>query len=254
VAPHLNGPGGEVPILLYSVERDETLVVCGQGPAPAAATISHFRSLGLDLVPGTGLLAACVPGAFGAWMLLLREFGTLGLADVCKYAIGYAEAGYPVVPGITAIVESVAELFRGEWPGSADVYLPGDAPPRPGELFGNRALAETYRRIVRDAERGASDRDGQVEAAREGFYSRFGARGIAELVEGEEFMDSSGGRHRGLLTGDDLAAWQATLEPPVSFGYRDYEVCKTGAWGQGPVFLQQLALLVGFDLESTSRE
>src|SRR5204862_1973771 len=97
VEPHLNGPGGEVPILLYSAERDETLVVCGQGTAPEAATISQFRSLGLDLVPGTGLLAACVPGAFGAWMLLLRELGTLELADVCKYAIGYAEEGYPVV-------------------------------------------------------------------------------------------------------------------------------------------------------------
>jgi gamma-glutamyltranspeptidase/glutathione hydrolase len=254
VEPHLNGPGGEVPILLYSAERDETLVVCGQGPAPAAATITHFRSLGLDLVPGTGLLAACVPGAFGAWMLLLREFGTLGLADVCKYAIGYAEAGYPAVPGIAASVESVADLFRREWPGSADLYLPGGEPPRPGELFRNRALAETYRRIVREAEEKTSDRDGQLDAAREAFYSGFVAEAIAGFVEREEVMDSSGRRHRGLLSGDDLAAWEATLEPPVSFAYRDYEVCKTGAWGQGPVFLQQLALLAGFDLESTPRE
>jgi gamma-glutamyltranspeptidase / glutathione hydrolase len=254
VEPHLNGPGGEVPILLYSAERDETLVVCGQGPAPAAATISHFRSLGLDLVPGTGLLAACVPGAFGAWMLLLREFGTLGLADVCKYAIGYAEAGYPVVTGIAASVESVADLFRSEWTGSADVYLPGDAPPRPGELFRNRTLAETYRRIVRDAERKSTDRDGQIEAAREAFYSGFVAEAIAGFVEREEAMDSSGRRHRGLLSGDDLSGWEATLEPPVSFAYRGYEVCKTGAWGQGPVFLQQLALLAGFDLEPTSDE
>ena len=254
VEPHLNGPGGEVPILLYSAERDETLVVCGQGPAPAAATIAHFRSLGLDLVPGTGLLAACVPGAFGAWMLLLREFGTLGLADVCKYAIGYAEAGHPVAPNMAAIVESVADLFRREWPQSADVYLPGDAPPRPGELFCNRALAETYRRIVRGAERRSSDREGQIEAAREEFYAGFVAEAISDFVEREEVMDSSGRRHPGLLSGDDLAGWKATLEPPVSFVYRDYEVCKTGAWGQGPVFLQQLALLAGFDLESMSRE
>jgi gamma-glutamyltranspeptidase / glutathione hydrolase len=254
VEPHLNGPGGEVPILLYSAERDETLVVCGQGPAPAAATISHFRELGLDLVPGTGLLAACVPGAFGAWMLLLREFGTLRLADVCKYAIGYAEEGYPVVPGITATVRLVADLFRQEWPASAGLYLPGGAAPRPGELFRNRALAETYRRIVRDAEQKSSDRDGQIEAAREAFYSGFVAEAIAGFVEREEAMDSSGRRHRGVLSGDDLAVWQATLEPPVSFAYRGYEVCKTGAWGQGPVFLQQLALLAGLDLDSTARE
>src|SRR3954469_2743088 len=72
VEPHLNGPGGEVPILLYSAERDEGLVVDGQGTAPAAATIERFRELGHELVPGTGLLAACVPGAFDAWLLLLR--------------------------------------------------------------------------------------------------------------------------------------------------------------------------------------
>ena len=254
VEPHLNGPGGEVPILLYSAERDETLVVCGQGTAPEAATVSHFRSLGLDLVPGTGLLAACVPGAFGAWMLLLREFGTLALADVCKYAIGYAEEGYPVVPGITATLNLVADLFRQEWPGSAELYLPGGAAPQPGALFRNRALAETYRRIVRDAEQRSSDRDGQIEAAREAFYYGFVAEAIAGFVEREEAMDSSGRRHRGLLDGDDLAAWEATLEQPVSFAYRGYEVCKTGAWGQGPVFLQQLALLAGLDLDSTGRD
>jgi gamma-glutamyltranspeptidase / glutathione hydrolase len=254
VEPHLNGPGGEAPIVLYSAERDETVVVCGQGTAPNAATISHFRSLGLDLVPGTGLLAACVPGAFGAWMLLLREFGTLGLADVCKYAIGYAEDGFPVVPGITATVKLVADLFRQEWPASANLYLPGGAAPRPGELFRNRALAETYRRIVRESEQKSSDRDGQIEAAREAFYSGFVAEAIAGFVEREEATDSSGRRHRGVLSGDDLAAWQATLEPPVSFAYRGYEVCKTGPWGQGPVFLQQLALLAGFDLDSAPRE
>jgi len=100
VEPHLNGPGGEVPVLLYSAERDEVLVIDGQGTAPAAATIERFRELGHELVPGTGLLAACVPGAFDAWLLLLREFGTMPLADVLEPAIGYAENGYPLVPGI----------------------------------------------------------------------------------------------------------------------------------------------------------
>ena len=254
VEPHLNGPCGEVPILLYSAERDETLVVCGQGPAPEAATTSHFRSLGLDLVPGTGLLAACIPGAFGAWMLLLQEFGTLGLADVCKYAIGYAEEGYPVVPGITATIESVEELFRREWKGSGDLYLGSGSTPRAGELFRNRALAATYRRLVREAEQKASDREGQIEAARDAFYAGFVAEAIVDFVASEEAMDSSGRRHRGVLSGDDLASWKAALEPAASFEYGDYEVFKTGAWGQGPVFLQQLALLAGFDLGSMTRE
>ena len=253
VEPHSNGPGGEVPIVFYSAERDETLVICGQGSAPAAATIPRFRELGLDLVPGTGLLAACVPGAFGAWMLLLREFGTLRLADIFKYAIGYAEAGYPLVPGISAAIEGVAGLFREDWTDSAALYLPRGAVPEPGKLFRNPRLAATYRRLVAEAERASSDRERQIEAACEAFYSGFVAEMIAAYLERAEALDSSGLRHRGLLSGDDLASWRATIEPPVTLDYADYRVCKTGPWGQGPVFLQQLALLSGFELESLER-
>ena len=168
VEPHLNGPGGEVPILLYSAERDEVLVVDGQGTAPAAATIERFRELGHELVPGTGLLAACVPGAFDAWLLLLREFGTLPLAEVLEPAIGYAEGGYPPVPGIVRSISEMEQVFRDEWPGSAELYLPV---PRAGELFRNRDLAATYRRVL--AESG-----GKLETARDVFYRGFVAEAI----------------------------------------------------------------------------
>src|SRR5687768_10160254 len=110
VEPHLNGPGGDLPAVFWSAEHGEPLVLCAQGPAPAAATIERYRALGHDLVPGTGLLAACVPGAFGGWVLLLREFGTMRLADVLEPAIGYAERGYPVVPGIAATIAHVEPL------------------------------------------------------------------------------------------------------------------------------------------------
>ena len=100
VEPHLNGPGGEVPALFYSVDRGEPLTLCGQGVAPAAATIERFRELGHDLIPGTGVLAACVPGAFGGWLLLLQEFGTWPLEDVLAFAIDYADNGFPVVGGM----------------------------------------------------------------------------------------------------------------------------------------------------------
>ncbi|HVD26596.1 MAG TPA: gamma-glutamyltransferase, partial [Gaiellaceae bacterium] len=122
VEPHLNGPGGDLPVILWSADRGEPLVVCGQGTAPAAATVERFRQLGHELVPGTGLLAACVPGAFDGWMLLLREFGTLGPEDVLEHAIGYAEDGYPVIPAITATIERTESLLR-RWPGSAELYL-----------------------------------------------------------------------------------------------------------------------------------
>ena len=108
VEPHLNGPGGDLPIILYSARRDATEVICGQGGAPAAATIAAYRALGLDLVPGTGLLAAVVPGAFDAWMLLLRDHGTLSLREVLAPAIGFARQGYPLVPTISATIAAGA--------------------------------------------------------------------------------------------------------------------------------------------------
>src|ERR1700735_5387508 len=88
VEPHLNGPGGDVPVIVYDIRRGRTEVIGGQGPAPAKATISHYRNEGLDLVPGTGLLAACVPGTFETWMLLLRDYGKMSLAEILSPAIG----------------------------------------------------------------------------------------------------------------------------------------------------------------------
>src|ERR687889_1049376 len=123
VEPHLNGPGGDVPLIVHDVRRGRTEVICGQGPAPAGATIAHFRSLGLDLVPGTGLLAACIPGTFDTYMLLLRDYGTMRLADVLMPAIAYARNGYPLVERICATIDTVKDLFRDHWTTSAALYL-----------------------------------------------------------------------------------------------------------------------------------
>jgi gamma-glutamyltranspeptidase/glutathione hydrolase len=248
VEPHLNGPGGEVPIIFHSAYGAKTRVMGGQGPAPAAASIARFEELGLELVPGTGLLAACVPGAFDAWMRLLGEFGTLRLAEVMRYAIDYAGHGYPLVPQISDTIGGVEKLFRDEWTSSAQVYLRGPGVPAPGTLFSNPDLASTFRRIVEEAESRSADRDEQIEAARDVFYRGFVAETIEQYVTSTQVMDTSGRRHKGLLSSDDLAAYGAELEAPAMLDYQGYTVCKTGAWGQGPVFLKQLALLEGFDL------
>jgi gamma-glutamyltranspeptidase/glutathione hydrolase len=248
VEPHLNGPGGEVPILAAPAGQGRVLVVNGQGPVPAAATIGRFRDLGLDLIPGTGLLPACVPGAFGAWMLLLRDHGTLCLRDVLEPAVGYAEAGFPAVPRIGGAIAAMEGMFRSEWPSSAEVWLAGGV-PAPGGRLRNPALAATWRRLLDEAEAATTDRDGQVEAARAAFYEGFVAEAITGWLASAEVMDVSGRRHRGLLDGDDLAGWRATVEEPVSVDHHGWTVCKTGPWGQGPVLLQQLRLLEEFDLE-----
>ena len=248
VEPHLNGLGGEVPILFRSAKEGRVRVLCGQGVTPARATIETYRGMGLELVPGAGLLAAVVPGAFDAWMVLLRDHGTLPLAEVLAPAIEYAGNGYPLLPAVTRAIANVRDLFTDEWPSSASLYLKDGAPPPPNELFRNAALAGTYARLVQKAETGGYDRESQIDAARAAFYRGFVAQEINQFCAEQELLDSSGERHKGILAFDDMANWSATYEESLTYDYQGYTVHKTGPWGQGPVFLQQLALLSGFDL------
>ncbi|WP_328722882.1 gamma-glutamyltransferase [Streptomyces sp. NBC_00247] len=242
VEPHLNGPAGEVPIILAPKDGD-VRVLCGQGPAPAGASAAHYRSLGLELVPGTGPLAAAVPGAFDAWMLLLRDHGTRPLAEVLGYAIGYAEDGHAPVERVGQTVETVRELFENEWKTSAEVYLPGGTSPQPGKLFRNPALAATWRRLIAEAEKaGGEDRVAQIEAARtiwrEGFIAEAMVRQAATPT-----MDTTGTRHTGTLTAADVAGWSASYEAPATYEWNGWTLAKAAGWSQGPAFLQQLALL-----------
>ena len=232
VEPHLNGPGGDLPALLWPA-GGEPMVVCAQGPAPQAATIAHYRDeLGLRLVPGTGPLAACVPGAFGGWMSILRDFGTMPFSEVVKYAIHYAEHGYPVLPSIAGAIKSVEPLFRDDWTTSAEVYLPV---PEPGKLHRNPALAATYRRLAEE--------DDPLDAWYRGWVAEAFVR-----FQDHAWLDSSGERHRGLLAEEDLRDWRASYEHPLAVDYQGLTVFKAGPWSQAPVFLQQLRLLEGFDL------
>jgi gamma-glutamyltranspeptidase/glutathione hydrolase len=249
VEPHLNGPGGDVPVILYDTRRQTPEVICGQGPAPAGATIAHFHRLGLDMVPGTGLLAACVPGMFDTWMMLLRDYGTLRPEDVLAPAIFYAREGHPLVERANSTIKTVETLFREHWPTSAAVYLPGGKVPDTGTLFTNRAIADTYTRVLREAAGAGGDRVAQIERARKTWSQGFVAEAIDRFCRTQEIMDTSGERHNGVLTGDDMARWEATLEAPLTYDYGRYTVCKAGVWSQGPVMLQQLALLKGFGLD-----
>ena len=229
VEPHLNGPGGDLPAIVWPA-GGEPRVLCAQGSAPAAATIARYRDeLGLRLVPGTGPLAAVVPGAFGGWVTMLRDHGTMELADVLQYAIDYAEHGVPVLPQVAGAIRNVEQLFRDDWTTSAELYLPV------GDTLRNPQLAQTYRRIL------------EADDPYDAWYRGFVAEAMIEFQQ-QEWMDSSGERHAGLLDAADLADWRPRWEPPLSVDYHGLTVLKAGPWSQAPVFLQQLRLLEGFDL------
>jgi len=242
VEPHLNGPGGEVPAVFATGDDPTPVVLCGQGTAPAGATIEHFRGLGLDLVPGSGPLAAAVPGAVDAWLMLGRDHGTRSLRDVLSYAAGYARHGHPLLPRAAARVASMEEMFTEHWPTSAAHWIPRGRLPRPWELVTNPAYADVLDRLVGAGENAGTDRETQYDAARRAWREGFVAEAVDEFMR-RPFLDSSGEAHAGLLSGADMAAWSPSYESAVTHPFRGFEVAKTDLWGQGPVLLQSLAML-----------
>ncbi|WHO73751.1 gamma-glutamyltransferase family protein [Rhizobium sp. BT03] len=247
VEPHLCGPGGDLPAVIYSKKKDKVEVISAQGPAPAGATIEHYTSEGLTLIPGDGLLATVIPGAFDGWMLMLRDYGTMSVRDVLEPAIYYAEHGHPLLPRVSATIKGLATFFEKEWPTSHKTWLPDGSVPEAQANFRNPVLAETWKCVIAEAE-AKSGREAQIEAARDTFYRGFIAEKIDAYLRTAEVMDASGGRHKGVLTADDMANWSATVEEPLTYDYHGWTIAKTGPWGQGPVFLQALSILKGFDL------
>ncbi len=254
VNPHMHTIGGEAPMLIYSASARRVIAVNGNMMAPARATIDHFRSLGIDLIPASGLLAAGVPAAFDALVTALKTFGTKSLAEIVEPVLALATDGFPMhiglsgeippdsdgpVAGAGASIRQNATRYLTKWPSTARVYLPDGKVPRPGTVIKNPALAYFYRRLL-ESEAGAKNRgrEAALDAARDRFYRGDIAR---EIVA---WSDANGG----LLADSDLARFTTQLETPVSANYRGVTVFKCGPWSQGPVFIQQLKLLEGFEL------
>lgn len=248
VEPHLNGPGGEAPVIFHAASTGRVEVLCGQGVAPAGLTLDLIRNrLGLKSIPGTGLLSAVVPGAFGAWMRLLADHGTLDLATVLEPAIGFAERGFPALPRVAGAIAGSQALFAEHWPSSLEIWG-GAAAIQSGARLKTPAIGATYRRIVAEATAGGGTRETVIERAITSFYEGFVAEAIDAFCRAEPLMDTSGRKHLGVLDGNDMARWRASYETPVTRDYHGLTVHKTGPWGQGPALLQALALLEGFDL------
>src|SRR5580704_1500909 len=220
VNPHMHTIGGEAPMLIYVAEAQRVIAINGNMVAPARATIDHFRSLGLDLIPGEGLLAAGVPSAFDALASALSRFGTMTLADVAAPVVALCEDGMPMHAGLSGHGETPKDLsgliglasiranrrkFKEQWPSSAALYMPNGEVPRPGEIIKNPALAQVFRRLL-DAEAGAQNRgrEAAIDAARDCFYRGEIAR---EIVK---WSDAKGG----LLQASDLAQFTTRFEEP----------------------------------------
>jgi len=247
VEPHLNGPGGEVPAVFATAADPRPRVLCGQGVAPTAATTAHLRdALGLELVPGTGLLPATVPGAWDGWLLLLRDHGTRTLREVLSPAIGYAADGCPLVDRVLETIATMRQHFLEHWPSSAATWLPGGTVPAAGARFRRPALAATWQRLLAEAESAGPGREAQIDAARRAWSQGF----VAAAVERHcriPVRDDTGEDHAGLLTGDDLAGWEASYEDALTVDVDGWTLAKCGAWSQGPVLAQQLQILSGLD-------
>ena len=249
VEPHLNGPGGDVPIIVHDTRRGRTEVICGQGPAPAKATIAHYKSEGLEMVPGTGLLAACVPGTFESWMLLLRDYGTMRLRDVLEPAIAYARDGYPLVERASATIQVVEksvsqaldDVGRG-LPAEQRSARARHAVHQQAALGNLRPHPEGGRKRRRRPRRADRTRAKILVAGLCGGSDRQvlphpGSHGRQRLAASRRALR----RRHGALAADRRGA--------ADYDYGRYTVCKPGVWSQGPVMLQQLALLKGFELD-----
>ena len=206
VEPHLNGPGGDVPIILNDVRSGNTEVICGQGPG--AGQGQHCALPRSRSRHGAGHRAACGLRAGDVRQLddaaaRLRHHAARRCARAGDH---YAGHGHPLVERANATIATVADLFREHWPTSAAVYLPGGNVPETGTLFTNKTLAETYARVLREAESAGGDRVRQIEAARKVWSQGFIAEAIDRFCRTQAVMDTSGEPHRGVLTADDIAA------------------------------------------------
>jgi len=247
--PEQNGIAGEAPILIYSADRGRPFAINGHGVAPKAATIDRFKEMAIELIPGDGFLPAVVPAVIDSYVTALAVFGTLPLAEVIAPALELASEGFPLYAGLRGNIASLLPMWKERYPSTVDVFAPGGRTPEVGDILVQSDWAETMGLLV-EAERKAArgGRLAALRAARDVFYRGEIARAICAFAGKTEVLDSSRKAHSCLLTEEDFAAYSARVEAPVSTDYRGITVHKCSAWTQGPVFLQQLNLLEGFDL------
>jgi len=230
---------GVAPIMIYRVETRSVETISGLGTWPAAMPTDLFQREYDGEVP-EGILRTVVPAAPCAWISALQRHGTINFAEAAAQAIDFAAQGFVMYPFMASILAAHEEDYA-RWPSSAEIYLPGGAPPGAGDVFVQRDLAASLSYMV-DEERAAAGkgRVAGLEAARDAFY-----RGdIAQKII--QYHRENGG----LLTATDLGDFRSAVEPPLRQRFHDCEIYTCGAWCQGPVLAQTLSLLDADELRA----
>jgi gamma-glutamyltranspeptidase/glutathione hydrolase len=238
--------GGETQALIYHPGEKRVIGINALGVAPTGATAEFFKEKGYEYPPDTGPLAAVTPGTPGGLMTMLAEWGRLSLAEVLAPAIEMAD-GYPIEADTVRRIKRNQRLLR-KWPATAKVFFPhpeaeGYKGPQPGEIFRQKDLAVTLRKLV-ETEAAALAAGKTRKEAIYTAYDRFYRGDIAEeLVRGTHELG-------GLITLQDLDQWQVHIEEPVKTNYKGIDVYKLTTWVQGPVMLQALNMLENADLKA----
>lgn len=248
--PQQNSMGGECPILIYSPVNKTVTAISGQGTAPRHATPEWFKQHNIDLIPGDGLLGATVPGLFGAYATALLKYGKLTIDEVMAPAIELAESGFPMYEALHKALAGLKDKFLKEWTSSAEVFLPNGRVPEIGEILKQSVLAATLKRLTAEERRFQNEgRETAIRQTIKFFYNGEIAEKLVRFSKNCPVKDATGKAHTGLLEMEDFATYITREEEPLSVEYKQYQVFKCGPWTQGPVFLQQLKLLEGFDLK-----
>jgi len=236
----LNGIGSDAVALIYEGKTSKVWSLNAEGTAPRLATIEWYKqNHGGTLPVDDSLLAGTVPGMVDAWYILLDRWGTMSFAQVLAPAIEMAENGFPLSDRLASAIRSSKKLRK--YPTSVALYLPGGEAPQAGQVFRNRDLARTLRRMVEaEKETAAKGRREALRAARDRFYKGDIAREMARFSE----------RNGGLFRYEDFASYTAKVEEPVWVDYRGYRVYKNPSATQGPAELFLLNILETYDLKA----
>lgn len=247
------GFGGEVPTLIYSADQKKVYEVNGNMTAPKAANIKWFKEHGYNMIPDDCFMPAGVCAVLDALVQMLDRFGTMSFAKIAEPAIEFGDSGFPMYLAQQTTIKLCEKKFSEVWPTSGAALLPNGKVPQVGEIYRNPTWANTIKRLV-DAEKLSLKKGGQrhdaLMAVRDYFYKGPIAQEIVKFQKENKFIDAEGKTNYGLLTLDDFAQYQCKIGEPVCANYRGYDVYKCGPWTQGPVFLQQLKILEGFDLKA----